>query len=161
MLRKLKTALSLPRISFEVFLYCLPQIPVSGLLLKYLGYKRTSQIYLNRPPINDTAPPGQDEYELIRNVRQGFSIATKYSLYAGSCLSRSILMKALLQKHGVSTNLRIGVNQPSIGGFSAHSWLESSTGEVICGEFETGGYVPLDVTNKDPVWMPSNGTKIQ
>ena len=160
MFRRLKTIVALPRLSLQVFFYCLVQIPMSGLALKHLGYKRTSQIYLNRHQKNRNAAHTVEEPDLIRNVRQGFSIATKYSVYCGSCLSRSILMKSLLQRYGISTNLRVGVNQPS-GGFSAHSWLETSSGDVICGDFETGCYVPLDMKDDSPVWTPSKGTSIQ
>lgn len=41
----------------------------------------------------------------------------------GRCLSQSLVMRLLLNRKGISTELKIGLSQ-SKGVFDAHAWLE-------------------------------------
>jgi hypothetical protein len=68
------------------------------------------------------------EDQIIRAVVS----AGKHSLVASTCLASSLVGQALLQRHGHSAQLRIGVRREAGGKFAAHAWLERS-GKVILG----------------------------
>jgi Transglutaminase-like superfamily len=49
-----------------------------------------------------------------------------------TCLASALAGQALLDRHGYSTLLRIGVKRNETGAFAAHAWLEHE-GKVIVG----------------------------
>ena len=50
-------------------------------------------------------------------------IAARYHLYPMHCLQRSLALEAMLARHGITTQLRIGVRVVN-GELGAHAWLE-------------------------------------
>lgn len=60
----------------------------------------------------------------------------------GNCLVRALATGVVLNRHGYSSELKIGVMKPVGGGFEAHAWLESE-GQVLIGDFQLDRYVPL------------------
>jgi hypothetical protein len=70
----------------------------------------------------------------IQRVWRMIRIASRNHLYSMTCLRRSLAMQRLLNRRGIKTVLRFGV-QKEAGQMQAHAWLEYN-GEPI-GEPET------------------------
>jgi len=66
------------------------------------------------------------EDEIIRAVVS----AGKHSPVGSTCLATALVGQALLNRHGHSCELRIGVRREDGGKFAAHAWLERG-GKVI------------------------------
>ncbi len=54
-----------------------------------------------------------------------------------TCLASALAGQALLDRHGYSTKLRIGVKRDGGGAFAAHAWLEHEGRIVLGGDTET------------------------
>lgn len=75
-----------------------------------------------------------------RAVVRGIHNALPFTLRA-SCLTQALAGWIMLNRHGASSRVRIGVASPARHGFSAHAWLECG-GEVILGDI---GLEPYNV----------------
>jgi hypothetical protein len=58
--------------------------------------------------------------------------AARFMPVSSTCLATAMVVQALLQRHGYSALMRIGVRRPADGKFAAHAWLEYE-GAVIVG----------------------------
>lgn len=111
----------------------------AGLLT--VGLKKT-EAFLNRflsaaaPPDADAAFITLDRYATVFNEIKG------QSFLKGRCLSRSLAMQYALRRHGISTDLRIGINIEK-GLFDAHAWLEREGIVLNDHPVNTGNYFVL------------------
>lgn len=55
--------------------------------------------------------------------------ASRHHLWPMACLPRSLALQALLRRHGIETDLRIGVRREA-GGLRAHAWIEQAGSPV-------------------------------
>ena len=140
--RKLKTFTTLTPLSLKTFLYCLVHVPLSGVMLNLLGYKSLVSRYCSIGPESHPTAPSAKNQEILSQTLRGFMLALKYLPYCGTCLSRAILVKGVLQKQQIATTLRLGVNC-SGKKFLAHAWLESDVGSVAVGRQAAPGFVPF------------------
>ncbi|MBB6499304.1 lasso peptide biosynthesis B2 protein [Pedobacter cryoconitis] len=69
------------------------------------------------PPDYNTTVVILDKYATI------FNQMNQLTFLKGRCLSQSLVMRFLLSRKGISSELKIGVSQ-SKGRFDAHAWLE-------------------------------------
>lgn len=51
--------------------------------------------------------------------------ASRHHLWPMTCLPRSLVLQALLRRHGIETELRIGVRRQA-GELRAHAWVEEA-----------------------------------
>ena len=93
-------------------LVCLPIVHVS---LKMLGTRAARRLTRFIPPAR---VPDSDQQPIVDAVE---SVAR--ALHVGNCLSRSLTGQALLRRHGLTSELRLGVRRVD-GTFAAHAWLE-------------------------------------
>lgn len=56
-------------------------------------------------------------------------IAGRHHLHPMTCLPRSLALQALLRRHGIEADLRIGVRREA-GELRAHAWVEQAGGPV-------------------------------
>lgn len=67
-------------------------------------------------------------------------VAARHCLPQSACLSKSLVLCALLRRMGVEAKLMIGTTSPSIR-FQAHAWVEAE-GRIF-GSPAAGDYTPL------------------
>jgi len=72
------------------------------------------------------------------------SAAGRWSPVGTTCLASALAGQALLDRHGHSVRLRIGVKRDESGAFAAHAWLEHEGQVILGGPVETiGTYTTL------------------
>ena len=74
----------------------------------------------------------------ISRLMWAVNITSNY-VFKATCLTKALTAQILLEQHGYSSVLRIGVNKE--GEFEAHAWVEYE-GDVVMGDSEKE-YVPL------------------
>jgi len=96
-----------------------PALVYSVVSLKLFGFRKC---YERAVPVNPVKPGSPDEPQLheaalaVKRVSNGLRI--------GTCLSRSLALRGLLHKHGIPTQLRIGVDKSANNELKAHAWVE-------------------------------------
>lgn len=80
----------------------------------------------------------------LRTLRDvGWAVDRAARLVPGAvCLCQALVVQTLLQRRGVSSELRIGVARDASGAFIAHAWVEAEGVTVIGGATDTS-FVPL------------------
>lgn len=112
-------------------------IPVLTAALRTLGLSRTRS-WLQR--LVPAAPALRDARsdrlrDRVEQTAQLVGIAARRGPLRGNCLASSLLLHAVLRRHGIASELRVGVRNDSVG-FSAHAWVEidgrpvNDTGDV-------------------------------
>lgn len=108
---------------FQAAFLLLPLVRVS---LWLLGYNRTQSLLTVRhqqeSEVDDPARQVWLSEKAIRHARW-------YLPIDANCLARSLVLKRLLDRQGIDTDLRIGVRQYE-GDFEAHAWVEHE-GRVV------------------------------
>jgi hypothetical protein len=84
--------------------------------LRVLPFSRVERLFGGRQGSAELDPVLRDR--LVRAVAR----AARH-LYPARCLPRSLCLRWLLSRHGVATDLRIGVTRQR-GGLTAHAWVE-------------------------------------
>lgn len=109
-------------------LWVIVMIPIVSMLIRFIGIQRTTRLLcpkrsdsLNVSNMNDSKIESSKLEEPKRLLRSLIA-AVKSTPFKGNCLSRSMVLKRLLQKHKIRSELLIGVrNRPK---FRAHAWVE-------------------------------------
>lgn len=122
LLRKYRTARRFSPATLRTFRIALLWIPLAGGLIRITGYKRLERL-VNRHVAGDrdrrrALPPE----EALAVVQDGFRLALRYSPYRGTCLSRSILLRALTVAQGLDAALCVGVRK-DLNYLQAHAWV--------------------------------------
>ena len=94
-------------------------LPLFWLGLRLLGLPRF-QAYLLQTPVKSLHDMALAD---IRAQGRAVNIATRYTPFPATCLTRSLLLGWLLQRRGVKSQLRIGVRFKQ-GVLDAHAWVE-------------------------------------
>ena len=99
-------------------------VPTFVLAHRLLGLNRVQWV-LNRslPRAEGVYHSEAQAIELARSVSRIVRIAATRGLCHATCLQQSVLVHGLLTRHGVVSELRIGVSRRS-GRFAAHAWVE-------------------------------------
>lgn len=94
-------------------------LPLFWLGLRLAGLQRF-QAWLDRSPIAPRAPLTQTEAAVL-----GVAVnrAANHVFGPTTCLTRSLLLRWLLRRHGTPSDLRIGVRFEE-GVLAAHAWVE-------------------------------------
>ena len=113
-MRKLKAFLALPMAERLAFLQAWSWIWASLLGLRVLGFSRALRLW--------PGPPRRAAAEIPRAARW-VRVAARYAPGADTCLVRSLALLAVLRRHGMAAELRLGVavSHPKL---DAHAWVE-------------------------------------
>ncbi len=115
----------LPRPERRMLLAALVELPMSGLALRILGFRRLQSLLsrlARRPRKNENAttpavlPEAQTAARMVETAsREGF--------YQANCLEQSLTLWWLLHHRKIAGQLRIGVRKLNEK-FEAHAWVE-------------------------------------
>ena len=72
---------------------------------------------------NVPSPDYNERVVILDKYATIFNQMNQLPLLKGRCLSQSLVMRFLLGRQGIASELKIGVNQ-NMGKFDAHAWLE-------------------------------------
>jgi hypothetical protein len=99
-------------------------LPFTGLSLQLIGFTRTQQLLKRNLPLQAVNQKIDiDTLEEGHKVARMVSIAARYGFYRANCLKQSLVLWNLLQRRGIESDLRIGVNKDKET-FNAHAWVE-------------------------------------
>jgi hypothetical protein len=92
---------------------------------------------------------GNADPAAARRVVWAIDVATRYIPASKNCLNRALTAKVLLARHGLSTDLRIGVRRNPEGELKAHAWVEAAGGILIGNLPELSHYAPLQPRERE------------
>jgi hypothetical protein len=101
------------------FISAVMLLPLFSLVLRVFGLVRL-QGWIERAPFTATRVPPVTELKTIGEV---INAAARYAPGSVTCLTRSLLLRWLLRRRGIASELRIGV-QLVQGQLDAHAWVE-------------------------------------
>lgn len=131
-LRALSTA------QWRMLIACAVLVPIFWLGLRTLGLARF-QSHLRSSPL---ASPVALSLSEMQALSEWVDVAARYSPFPSTCLSRSLLLRWLLHRRGVASELRIGARKMR-GALEAHAWLEFEGVPVNDNEGIAAQYAPL------------------
>lgn len=103
-----------------MLLKCGLLLPLFWLALRTMGFARLQARLQDSRVIKSAAPMNQNE---IRALGELVNIAARHHPLPATCLSRSLLLRWLLHRRGISTELRLGARLAD-GKLDAHAWVE-------------------------------------
>jgi hypothetical protein len=98
-------------------------LPRTALSLRAFGFKKTREALQNKLPLKPPPPEDERVAETVQRTCRMVRAGAHYGLLRPSCLVESLVLWHLLQRQGISSNLRIGVRKTSQK-FEAHAWVE-------------------------------------
>lgn len=110
---------ALPRVHKGIVLKASILLPCFWVGLRLFGLRRM-QAWQQRPPMPADTTLSVEEVVEFGNL---VNIAGRHAPCPVTCLTRSLLLDGMLHRHGVASQLRIGVRL-SQGVFDAHAWVE-------------------------------------
>lgn len=122
--RRLRQLAQLSGSDWKVLLASLLLLPATALSLRLKGFNWTRQL-LEKLGRESTDAPSSQEYRLEEAKRTAYlvSVAASHGIYRANCLKKALVTHWLLQRRGISTDLKIGINN-DMRQFGAHAWLE-------------------------------------
>ena len=97
-------------------------IPLVVVALRVAGLRRTQS---GLAKINRLRRPHRQDLDEARRLARMVTIAGGHGLYRPNCLQRSLVLWAILRRHDIDAELRIGVAPPrGDDGILFHAWLE-------------------------------------
>ena len=112
----------LSRFERQLFIQSLLLLPLSGLALRLMSFKRL-QSFLTR-----LAPAKKSSKEIFQNARITnvmVQAAARHGAYSATCLPQSLTLWWLLRRQGIESDLRFGARKEA-GLMEAHAWVELS-----------------------------------
>jgi Transglutaminase-like superfamily len=99
-------------------------LPITALGLRILGFTRLRGL-LARELSSEKKPSPEPKSltDQARTMARMVRLASDHGIFRGNCLERSLTLWWLLGRHGIETDLRIGVRR-ALGQFEAHAWVE-------------------------------------
>ena len=97
-------------------------LPLFWLSLRVLGLARFREWLQGTSP----SPSPAGGILTVRDIQafgESVNIAARHTPFPATCLTRSLLLNWMLQRRGVRSDLRIGV-QLALGTLYAHAWVE-------------------------------------
>jgi hypothetical protein len=122
LIRKVRTWRRFSKKERSLFLQALILLPVIALSLRVWGLQRTKKVLAWLPSENILLPL-EAQAPVVAKTTRMVNIATHYSPLWTNCLKKSLVLWYLLQRQGITSELRIGVRHDD-GEFTAHAWVE-------------------------------------
>ncbi|MBW2732613.1 MAG: lasso peptide biosynthesis B2 protein [Deltaproteobacteria bacterium] len=110
-------------------------LPLTGIGLKVLGFRRTQKLLRIHPwPKKSQQTAQHDSLERARSAAQMVSLAARYGPYRATCLKKALVLHWMLEREHIVAELKIGVRRGAgckgrkgAGhNVEAHAWVESS-----------------------------------
>ena len=100
-------------------------LPVTALALKLRGFSRVTSRFAERAAREKLKPAQPREATLLRaeRIAQLVLAASREGLRPSNCLEQSLTLLWLLDRRGITGQLRIGARKFK-GMFEAHAWVE-------------------------------------
>jgi Transglutaminase-like superfamily len=122
-IHKVKTALSLSRGDWAVFIHAWSQLLLVDLLLRSRPYKQALKYVDDQGKPQMHSISSAQAWEIIRRDQRLVILASRYHLYKMECLRQALTLKGLLGAQGLHTEICFGVKKTETE-FLAHAWLE-------------------------------------
>lgn len=144
MLNRIRYFLSLPLAEKALLARLAVLLPLAGLALWGLDFKRTYRL-VERFSSSCRLKPNPDEQAFVMARRMGYLVnaAARHGLYKAGCLRRSLVLWALLRRRGLPVELRIGTRLLD-GKFQAHAWVELAGRAVNESDSDLSGYAAYE-----------------
>lgn len=84
---------------------------------------KTTEKLLSRFSGKTPTPDAKEAFIILDRYQTAFNLLKQSDGLKGRCLSQSLVMRLLLKRKGIYTDLKIGITQVN-GKFDAHAWLE-------------------------------------
>jgi hypothetical protein len=124
MWESLKRYRALDRESRHLFWRALLLLTRLGVQLRVRGYNQTLATLQTKLRVSGTQlVNGTDSAGYLDQACRMVRVAAHYSFGKPSCLEQSLALWYLLERRGISAQLRIGVRK-NAGKFEAHAWVE-------------------------------------
>ena len=127
-----------------VFARALLYLPLAGLLLHGVGFKRLCSALDRRTSCN-RGEAGDEPAALARarDTARLVQAAARYGLYRATCVPQSLVLWWLLGRHGLRTDLCLGVRKTE-GRLEAHAWVEHAGAVINDAEDVRDRFAPFD-----------------
>lgn len=120
LMRKLRSFRSLPVSEQHCYLSALALLPLVDLGLRLFSWQRC--LFWAERWAKSGGAAGRD-FPAPRRIAWLVERAAQHCPWPATCLRRSLLLWAFLQRSGVACELRLGFRNPG-GKFEAHAWVE-------------------------------------
>jgi hypothetical protein len=98
--------------------------------------------WLERRAAAAGTPRGADTALAVRDAVHALGRARRYGLYAGNCLSQSLVLWWRLRRRGIDARLQLGAKM-NADGFAAHAWVEHQGRVLNDTQDVSARYAPL------------------
>ena len=103
-------------------------IPAIAISIRLLGFRKTRGLlaFSTKLLLKLTPAPAlghEQRTQILKEILRAMKIAIRHAPYSGNCLSRSLSLHTITQRHAIPTSLQIGTKIEN-GDFSAHAWVE-------------------------------------
>ena len=120
LLHELQKLRSMPCRERKLLLQVVLVVPLIGIALRLVGFKRASSWLRRFARTNATVPNPEAEVERHRRI---LILLHRRVPFVGGCLARALAIWFLLRRKGIATHLRFGMRRPT-GTLEVHSWVE-------------------------------------
>jgi len=128
--KNLAQLLALPAEDVRLLYAALLMLPVTGVLLRTVGYNRTVKLLSQFRGRSFCSDPVM-EMILAQRVTRMVSVASRHGLYRPGCLRQSLVLWWMLGRRGLSAEIRFGVPKVSSDKFVGHAWVEYQGSSLI------------------------------
>lgn len=98
-------------------------LPAIALGLRVFGFRRVQAVLARWSPAAAIGADSETVFVRATEVARLVAAACRYGLYRARCLPISLTLGWLLQREGISTDLRLGVRKADAR-LEAHAWIE-------------------------------------
>ena len=135
MRRRIEQLRALSLYEWSLMMAAILLLPVIGLLLRLLGFKRTESLLRRmRTAEKDRDIAAITAQDQARVVARMISVAARHGPCRHGCLRKSLLAWWMLALHGISSEIRFGVEKKPTEYFSAHAWVACGQVNISDGE---------------------------
>lgn len=107
----------------RILLLALLLLPMIALGLRFSGLQRVRAMLAGRKVLTDTEAEVERALARATSVARLVAAAARHGPYKAKCLPVALTLAWLLQRQGITTNLRLGVRKV-VAGLEAHAWVE-------------------------------------
>ena len=110
----------LSRFERRLFIESLLLLPLSGLALRLISFKRLQSFLTHLAPANQSS---KEMAQIARITNVMVQAAARHGAYRATCLPQSLTLWWLLRRQGIESDLRFGARKEA-GCMEAHAWVE-------------------------------------
>lgn len=109
----------------RLFIHSLLLLPLNGMALRLISFKRLQSILTHLARFNRVSEdiPPETQIRNARTTARMLRAAALYGPYHAKCLPQSLTLWWLLLRQGIKSDLRFGARKEA-GRLEAHAWVE-------------------------------------